>query len=684
MKKLIQKIDDSYFIIYLTFYFSVTFIIAFLFIGTFLKYDNFRRVVFKIYPIAPHVILIALLVILILKGFKLQNQVVTRIISHLKLLYIKLNNRIWFRWGHRALISAMGICLFVMPIFLSWHTLYNQNTLFGIFPASDGGGYYNGAKELLSTGKLSIDINRRPVNTSFYAVRLALVDQDYRKAIILQGIILATCCLILYHIIALTLDRSSALLFFILLFLFGKKYVASPLTEPLGLSLGALSFGVVWYSIKEKKIFYFALGIFIFMVSQSVRPGLLFIFPAIMIWFLVSNKAFNKKKMFNTISLLFIAFFGFFINSLIIYLYGNKISLGQDNLVCIIYSMSKGEDGWESHKILSDEQKNDLWEETYKEIKKNPVNLLISMKKRIKSFAFQAIKEMILTISIWSDKIIINEEGKKLLYNKLDLQKILEVIGLNQKRIIDIIINIFFLLSGIYFIIKNRFKEEYRFILFTTAGIFLSGFIIGNVDVKRIIQPSLPFILIIYSLGFYNISKNNEMIVDTIEGPASTKAFANISIAIFMIIFMSIIIGPIISSKYYQKNDQRININQDSNNLLITEISNKMPHLKILKEDIGKISFIPEITFDEFKNAMILPYNEKDKYGFKKLLDLNPPKIIALAFKLSGNRSGDGVYIVGDIDLLSDNWRLVKLYGKYIHDPMSKRKIFYIEKYEEI
>lgn len=139
-----------------------------------------------------------------------------------------------------ALGWTCGTVIFLLPVFKAWHTGISYQTLFGILPNTDGPHVFTGAMQLLHTGQIIDYSTRRPINSAFLAVRIAICGGNVQGAILLQALFLGLCCSSAARVIFRDLGSLSGIAFFLLLFQFGIWSVANMCTEALGLSLGGV------------------------------------------------------------------------------------------------------------------------------------------------------------------------------------------------------------------------------------------------------------------------------------------------------------------------------------------------------------------------------------------------------------------------------------------------------------
>ena len=660
-------------------FFLIVISLVTIFICSIYHFTHFRVVVLSVYPFFIPVLLGSLVLLLCLTRVKFINRMLPSK-SHNVSGNITSKN-----YCTIGMIIALGIILFLLPVFNAWDTMSSKNTLFGIFPASDGPAYYMGAKEIIYYGVSESANERRPINTVLFAVRLALTGQNYQGAILIQAILLGLSCILSSFIIAGDLGKVAGILFFILLFSFGRKFVASPLTEALGLSLGTLAFSLLWYGARRLRIWIFAFGIFMMTVALNARPGTIFILPFLLIWvcFFWGEEKYSLVRRWKGVSICIGAIFaGFVLQTIVGIAASGKFSPGHDNFVHLVYATSVGENGWKSYQALSEEKKENLWVESWGKIKENPSNLVAGMMKRFNSFIIISSVEILQRISFFDGAIHLPPDIQR----EYNIPAILKILKINFLRIFDVFLHLFFFISALLFFLKNSRKPEVRLIIMSLFGFYLSGIVIGNVAVPRVIHTTIPFILIIYVFGILNLNLKGR---DEYNRIGCTYLYKGKSISIYCIYFLSTILiilmitGSNISHATANDIPSMEKIQKSDKDYLIICADKGMPHINVWPDTTTFETFIPDTKLSDYHDALEKPYTRMMRYGFKQLDNIKPPLTIALAYNFSRLNRSKAVFVVGPPKMLLKDSKMLKLYGKYLIPPGGKKQFFFVKSYEE-
>ncbi len=184
-----------------------------------------------------------------------------------------------------AAMSA-SIMAFLVPLFGTFANGFRpQIVVAGIIPYGDGTLWFGGGERLLLNGFVDDYSAKRPLNPAFLAVRLAMTHMDLRLALVLQAVLLGVACCVLARIVARHLGVPAALALFAAIFSFTGLFAATTLTEPLGVTFGALAVAALWTALHDRNPRLFAAGLFLLTVALSVRAGALAVLLLVPLWF---------------------------------------------------------------------------------------------------------------------------------------------------------------------------------------------------------------------------------------------------------------------------------------------------------------------------------------------------------------------------------------------------------------
>ncbi|MGB3398861.1 MAG: hypothetical protein WBA34_01675, partial [Candidatus Deferrimicrobiaceae bacterium] len=245
-------------------------------------------------------------------------------------------------------LPAAASLVFLLPLLRVWSFATSDlDCAFGIFPWSDGGNYYRGAQGLLETGTLDAWNCRRPFNAVLLAVRLALAGGSLRGALLLQCVLLSYAVYLFARTVAADLGRAAGLLAFTVVFLLGDRYVHWSLSESLGLTLGALSFSLLWAGARDRRGLVAMGGVFVLTLALNARAGAFLVLPALVLW---TGFAWRRGSSFRAgmAGIAVACILGaFLVNSSLIRLYGGAWGVGHGNYSLTLYGLASGKPGWQ-------------------------------------------------------------------------------------------------------------------------------------------------------------------------------------------------------------------------------------------------------------------------------------------------------------------------------------------------
>jgi len=210
----------------------------------------------------------------------------------------------------------------------------------GLLPNSDAGNYYEGARNLLIEGDLSVWSSRRPMMTTYLASILAISNFSLINTVLLISGISAFSIALVTASIRRTEPVAVALWAFVLMFFFYNGYVGTTLSENLGLTLGGLAFVCLWAAADKRKIHLFLLGVFFMALAQITRSGAVLVLPLLILWgmfWLASNFRTRMIVMFGGGAAIVL---GFLINRLLLLAGGGDPALAFSNFSDTLYGLS--------------------------------------------------------------------------------------------------------------------------------------------------------------------------------------------------------------------------------------------------------------------------------------------------------------------------------------------------------
>jgi hypothetical protein len=188
------------------------------------------------------------------------------------------------RWGW-----ALSVLLLMASLWAQWamqpRSLASGFPAFaGHIPWGDAHGHFEGALRLLGEGRLNAFSERRPMNATWLAVRLALFGGRLDAAIVAQVVILATAAWLAARVVALRYGLWAGLGFFGLMLGLSRDHVVAVLTEPLGATLACLALTFLLPGRGSMRLGPLVAGLMALDAALRARPGPQLLLPALALW----------------------------------------------------------------------------------------------------------------------------------------------------------------------------------------------------------------------------------------------------------------------------------------------------------------------------------------------------------------------------------------------------------------
>ena len=175
-----------------------------------------------------------------------------------------------------AFVAVFVLCLLVLATSWTGGGTQDYSAIGGLLPYSDAAGYYHGAEQLLHDGSLTDWSERRPLNAAFFAARLLVSGDNFYLAMIIQSFVVAIALFVATSALWRLQGSSASLVFFAINFAFINGCLFRTLSEPLGISLGLISFALYWMAIAERSLSYYAWATFFLTLALLARAGAIF------------------------------------------------------------------------------------------------------------------------------------------------------------------------------------------------------------------------------------------------------------------------------------------------------------------------------------------------------------------------------------------------------------------------
>jgi len=202
---------------------------------------------------------------------------------------LRIGSQRFVRYGWLAavalvLFSFVRMSSWGLAATAAWSPVETSSPFASSVSYSDAEGYLAGAYQLTSTGTLDPWNQRRPINATLLATRLALSNWNVDIAKWIQAFAAALAMAWVAREMASLFGWRSAWASIALMLGCGRLFLITTLSEPLGFTLGCLAL-VGWLRQLHHGCMISGLaGLGFMTLAQGARPGALFILPAVAIW----------------------------------------------------------------------------------------------------------------------------------------------------------------------------------------------------------------------------------------------------------------------------------------------------------------------------------------------------------------------------------------------------------------
>ena len=308
-------------------------------------------------------------------------------------------------------LSTIAAAFVFFPLFSLalnglWAGAYSENyVIAGLVPRSDAFGFYHGAISLLENGVQEGIAQRRPLYGGFLAFIIWVSGGNLQIALAVIVFLTAAVCFFSVMVIKNFFNPSTAVLYFIVLFFFIRRFIGITMSENMGFLLGTSSLTCFLITLKifkhnpKKSIPVFLFSTLLFSLSQAARPGAIIILPLLILfagWLWREKRKFAWKWMMVT-TIVVIA--GFMINTVIFKITSPDTASQISNTGYGLYGVVVGGKGWEQIFIDHPEvrflergiREQRITEIIIKEITTHPENLIKGILTQFKIlFSFQS------------------------------------------------------------------------------------------------------------------------------------------------------------------------------------------------------------------------------------------------------------------------------------------------------
>jgi hypothetical protein len=264
--------------------------------------------------------------------------------------------RIKGRIGELTAMTAI-LSLFAMGLAGLWASGDTQSVVLnGMIPLTDAAGYYTDATRLQYGMDVSNFTSMRPFFAGLLSLFLRLSERNLMTAVAIFTAIAGLAGYLASREIQRTHGAEVAVFFLTLMFLYYRHHSGTTMSESLGVSVSLLGVALIWRSVSAHKEWLALLGITMIALALNVRPGAMFVLPALLLW---GGWVFRGEQKFSfkffALGNAFILLV-FYANSRMI-AFVNPGGIAFENFAWAFYGLASGGNSWtyvfEAHPELS-------------------------------------------------------------------------------------------------------------------------------------------------------------------------------------------------------------------------------------------------------------------------------------------------------------------------------------------
>jgi len=495
---------------------------------------------------------------------------------------------LWKKHGYVAALT-FSVMLSMLPIFICWSggAPPNYNVVGGLIPWSDANGYFWGAEHLLHEGVLDTWNQRRPLNATFFAARMALIGENFSYALLLQAVFFGVAAFLATHAVARTHGKIAAIVMYAVTYAFAAIYLPVTMSECLGLTLGLLAFALIWSGVCELRLSLFVAGIFLLTLALLARAGAMLVLPAFVLCAAYLFRGRLGSGLYPAMATGMVIVLAWLVNKSLLLLYGGGGSgMVLANFSYTLYGLAAGGKGWTQ--VWSDYPQINAMSEAAKSafvydkalslVTSEPLSLFKGLLKNLLMSPVIFVGQMI--------RVLAEQSDGSTAYSKLNF-----IIG-------SVVIVPSFLWGSMRFI-RNRQSEAKG--IFVLLLCFLLGFLLslpffymdGGVRLTAATYPFVAAILTMATLGWRNIPVNSVPHLKT----SGYKIWMPMILGLSMI--LAAMVGPMVGHWIIEKPQVTKGSCQDGEQQIVMRLGNGAAYLDIV-DDNKLMSFAPLLRKENF------------------------------------------------------------------------------------
>lgn len=251
--------------------------------------------------------------------------------------------------GRLGELSSMAATMAIFALGLAglWASGKTMSILInGLIPVSDATNYYIDATRILYGIGISNFTAMRPLFAGLFATFLQLSNWNLMAATGIFTALAGFACYLLCREIQKTHGAEIATFVLMLVFLYYRHHSGTSMSETLGVTVSLLGTALIWQGISKQREWIVLFGITLIALALNVRPGAMFVLPALLVWggwYFRGQRRFSLK--FFIIGAVLIGSM-FFVNGLMIDQLAGSDAAAFENFSWAFYGLASGGKSW--------------------------------------------------------------------------------------------------------------------------------------------------------------------------------------------------------------------------------------------------------------------------------------------------------------------------------------------------
>ena len=521
----------------------------------------------------------------------------------------------------------------------------------GLIPISDAVSYYTDALRISYGMSISDFTAMRPLFASFLSFLLFITGRNLITALAIVTAIAGLASFLSSKEIQRTHGPVAAVFFLILMFLYFRHHSGTTMTESFGLPVSLLGLGLIWGGVRKEKQWEVLTGIALIALALNIRPGAMFVLPALLIWggFVFRAKGRFSFRFFILGAILTAS--AFILNNIMIRILAGPNASAFSNFSWALYGLVSGGKSW-----------------TYI-FEANPEGFETTSVYQLILAQFFQHPELALQGAIKYWRFFFSSSW----YNAYSF------VGGGNYWVNEAARYGMYLLNGIgiYHWWKNRTDPYASLAIFGALGVLASVPFVPPTDAYRVrlYAATIPFFALLPAMGMYSLFKNLKF--KWLAWEMESSLFQPNSIATLSGILLFFTIIPAI---LLQSTDQRFNLPAvacpNSSSLIVVNFD-KGTYINIHRGNVEFLDWMPNYHVGLFRNNA---HDLADLNLTWQLKEINPPATLIATLDLASNHEA---LIIVDSKLLPPPGVQLSMCGTWETEPeLTAFNIFHAESIE--